>query len=140
MWKWILAATTAVACESSAPSSSGQPPGEQPVSLPLASPVIGAVQTRCTVDADCRLWSADYTLAGCCPTRCAGKSGGAVAINHAMFFTVEGACYQNVVKACDRRDEKYQCGESPRSAACVEGSCVVRERGGAQPADEQRGP
>ncbi len=94
---------------------------------PVDPPEIGPEQTRCDADADCALWSAEYTYQGCCPTRCMDHSDRATAVNKATYYAIADKCYQHVVPACDRRDAKYACGERPRSAACVAGSCRVRE-------------
>lgn len=97
---------------------------------PAAPPEIGPEQTRCSADADCALWSADYTRQGCCPARCMGHSDSALAVNKTTFHALADRCYQHVVPACDRREAKYACGERPRSPVCVAGSCRVQERGG----------
>jgi len=121
MRTWALAVTILLGCESAS--------GLLPSISPVDPPEIGREQTRCDVDEDCALWSASYKYEGCCPAQCVGKSRDAIAVNKATYYTVSGACYQHVVPRCDRRDAKYSCGEQPRSAVCVAGTCRVHERG-----------
>jgi hypothetical protein len=95
----------------------------------MERPRLGHEHKRCDRDDECHLWSADYSAAGCCPAACDGEDDDPVAVNLDALYMLDQHCYGKVVPRCDHSDAKISCGEQPRVAACVDGTCRVRERG-----------
>jgi hypothetical protein len=114
-----------VACDKAPPTESGAPTA----SAAFERPAIGPEHTRCDTDDDCHLWSAEYSVAGCCPAACDGREQDPIAINREALSMLDRHCYDEVVRECDHGEAKIDCGPQPRVAACVEGTCSVRERG-----------